>query len=92
MFENKSLLDNFWQLEDISERLILSLSQRNNITPLLAKLLYIRKIDTDSVKNFLKPIPSSPNFIICWFVDSCTSARYNFIKVIFIRFKSLNHR
>ena len=55
MFENKSLLDNFWQLEDISERLILSLSQRNNITPLLAKLLYIRKIDTDSVKNFLKP-------------------------------------
>ena len=55
MFENKSLLDNFWQLEDISERLILSLCQKNNITPLLAKLLYIRKIDTDSVKNFLKP-------------------------------------
>ena len=55
MFENKSLLDNFWQLEDINERLILSLSQRNNIAPLLAKLLFIRNIDIDSVQNFLDP-------------------------------------
>ena len=55
MFENKSLLDNLWKLENCDEREILNLSQKNNLSPLLSKLLYIRNIDSNNIDEFLDP-------------------------------------
>ena len=55
MFENKSLLDNLWKLENFDEREILNLSQKNNLSPLLSKLLYIRNIDSNNIDEFLDP-------------------------------------
>ena len=55
MFKNKSLLDNYWELASISERLILSSSQKNNISPLLAKLLLLRNINQELVSKFINP-------------------------------------
>ena len=44
-FDNKSLLGNIWQIDNVDERLVLSSSQKNKISPLLAKLLLSRKHD-----------------------------------------------
>ena len=55
MFENKSLLDNLWKLENFDEREILNLSQKNNLSPLLSKLLHIRNIDSNNIDEFLDP-------------------------------------
>ena len=55
MYKNKSLLGSYWILEDFEERLILSLSQKHNIPPLLSKLLLLRKIEDDSINEFLNP-------------------------------------
>ena len=55
MFKNKSLLGSYWELKNYDERLILSLSQQNQISPLLAKLLLARNIKGDFVNNFLNP-------------------------------------
>jgi single-stranded-DNA-specific exonuclease len=55
VFENKSLLDNLWKLENCDEREILNLSQKNNLSPLLSKLLYIRNIDSNNIDEFLDP-------------------------------------
>ena len=54
-FHNKSLLGNIWQINNVDERLVLSSSQKNNISPLLAKLLLLRNIDENLVSNFLLP-------------------------------------
>ena len=54
-FDNKSLLGNIWQIDNVDERLVLSSSQKNNISPLLAKLLLLRNIDENLVSNFLLP-------------------------------------
>ena len=54
-FDNKSLLGNIWQINNVDERLVLSSSQKNNISPLLAKLLLLRNIDENLVSNFLLP-------------------------------------
>ena len=55
VYTNKSLLGSYWKLAESDERLILSFSQKNNVSPLLAKLLLIRNIDDESVKNYLYP-------------------------------------
>ena len=53
MFANKSLLGNYWHLKDFDERLVLSYSQKNKISPLLAKLLLLRSVKEDLVDDFL---------------------------------------
>ena len=55
MFANKSLLGSYWHLKDIDERLILSFSQKNKISTLLAKLLLHRSVNIDLVDDFLNP-------------------------------------
>ena len=55
MFENKSLLENLWKLENYDEREILNLSQKNNISTLLSRLLHIRNIDSNNINEFLNP-------------------------------------
>ena len=55
MFKDKSLLGNFWNIENSFEREVLTLSQNTNINPLLAKLLLIRNIKSDSIDEFLNP-------------------------------------
>ena len=54
-FDYKSLLGNIWQINNVDERLVLSSSQKNEISPLLAKLLLLRNIDENLVSNFLLP-------------------------------------
>ena len=54
-FDNKSLLGNIWQINNVDERLVLSSSQKNDISPLLAKLLLLRNINENLVSNFLLP-------------------------------------
>ena len=54
-FDHKSLLGNIWQINNVDERLILSSSQKNDISPFLAKLLLLRNIDENLVSNFLIP-------------------------------------
>ena len=55
MYKKKSVLNNFWQLLPIEERLYLSSSQKNNINPLLAKLILLRGVDDGSIDQYLKP-------------------------------------
>ncbi len=55
VFDKKSLLGSYWELEECDERSILSSSQKNNISPLLAKLLLIRNIDDKLVNDYLYP-------------------------------------
>ena len=54
-FDHKSLLGNIWQINNVDERLVLSSSQKNDISPFLAKLLLLRNIDENLVTNFLLP-------------------------------------
>ena len=54
-FDHKSLLGNIWQINNVDERLVLSSSQKNDISPFLAKLLLLRNIDENLVSNFLLP-------------------------------------
>ena len=49
VFKNKSLLGNYWHINDFDERLVLSFSQKNKIPPLLAKLLLLRGVN----ENFI---------------------------------------
>ena len=55
-YNQKSVLGKFWKLPEVNERSILSYSQANQISPLLSKLLLIRKINNQDVSNFLDPI------------------------------------
>ena len=55
LYKNKSLLGSIWILKEIEERLILLSSQKNQISPFLARLLLIRNINEDSVNSFLNP-------------------------------------
>jgi single-stranded-DNA-specific exonuclease len=61
--KNKSLLGTYWQIKDCEERLILSSSQQNQISPIIAQLLLVRQIDEDLVDDFLEPsfIKNIPN-------------------------------
>ena len=53
LFSNLSLLHNKWSLKDFDEREALTLSQRNKISPILAKLLTLRNIKSENIKNYL---------------------------------------
>jgi single-stranded-DNA-specific exonuclease len=53
LFKELSLLNNKWSLKDCNERQVLTLSQRNKISPILAKLLTLRKIETEEVERYL---------------------------------------
>ena len=53
MFKELSLLNNKWSLKDYNERQILTLSQRNKISPILAKLLTLRNVQSEDVENYL---------------------------------------
>ena len=53
MFKELSLLNNKWNLKDYNERQVLTLSQRNKISPILAKLLTLRNVQSEDVENYL---------------------------------------
>ena len=55
MYKKKSILGNFWKIQDCDERSILSLCQKYNIAPLLARLLLVRKIDINLIHEYLNP-------------------------------------
>ena len=55
VYKNKSVLNNFWQILQIEERIYLSSSQKNNINPLLAKLILLRNVDDDFIDQYLNP-------------------------------------
>ena len=55
MYKKKSLLDHYWKINNIEERLILSFSQKNQISPFLAKLLLIRQVNDENINDFLNP-------------------------------------
>ena len=53
MFKELSLLNNKWSLKNCNERQVLTLSQRNKISPILAKLLTLRNVQSEDVENYL---------------------------------------
>ena len=55
MYNNKSLLNNYWKIKDFDERLGLYSSQINNISPTLAKLIYLRDVKNEYVEDYLNP-------------------------------------
>ena len=54
-YPNNSLLNNKWKIKDCDERQVLMISQRHNISILLARLLNLRLIKDEEVFNFLNP-------------------------------------
>ena len=57
MYPSKSFLGNIWKLKSFDERETLMISQRHNISPLIAKLLNIRNIkeaDIETMTEILK--------------------------------------
>ncbi len=55
MYSKNSLTGNLWKLKDFDERKSLMLAQKHNISPILAQLLEIRKIDSKNINDFLDP-------------------------------------
>ena len=55
LYNKKSVSDFNWKIESTEERDILLSSQKNNISPLLAKLLLLRNIDNSVVQEYLYP-------------------------------------
>ena len=53
MFENQSLLNTNWKLKKYDERLVLSISQKKNISFLLSKLLFLRGITFEKLDSYL---------------------------------------
>ena len=53
--ENKSLLGRAWRLKKFDERTVIYLSQKFNLKYIVAKLLSIRGLDSNSVDSFLNP-------------------------------------
>ena len=53
MFKELSLLNNKWSLKNYNEWEVLNLSQRNKISPILAKLLTLRNVQSENVENYL---------------------------------------
>lgn len=53
--KHQSVLDKFWQAKPYDERLANAITQRFEISPIIAKLLAIRKINLDEVEDFLDP-------------------------------------
>ena len=55
LYNKKSLLNNYWKIKEEDERLILSLSQINNISTLLSKLILLRNINNEVIEDYLNP-------------------------------------
>ena len=55
MYSITSLLGSIWKLKDCDDRQSMKISQRYNLSPLIAKLLNIRNIPEDQIYNFLNP-------------------------------------
>ena len=55
MYPHNSLLNNKWKIKNFNERESLMISQRHNLLPVLGKLLSLRNISEDKVKNYLHP-------------------------------------
>ena len=55
IFNQKSLLNRRWKLKKFEERNAIYLSQRFNYKFIVAKLLSIRGIHSESVENFINP-------------------------------------
>lgn len=55
VFRNKSLLGSYWNIKDFDERLVLAYSQKNQISPILSKLLLFRNINENLLNDFLNP-------------------------------------
>ena len=55
MYNNKSLLNNYWDIKDYDERVVLSFSQINNISPMLAKLIFLRNVKKEFLEDYLNP-------------------------------------
>ena len=53
--QRKSLLSRRWKLKNFDERNTVYLSQKFNLKYIVAKLLSIRGLDTNSVETFLNP-------------------------------------
>ena len=55
MYTQNSLLKNHWKIKNYDERESLLISQRFNISPMIAKLLNIKNINLDEIDQFLNP-------------------------------------
>ena len=69
MSSKTSLLGNIWKLKDCDERQSLMISQRHNLSLLIAKLINIRNIPEEQIDQFLNPelknyLPDDCNKII----------------------------
>ena len=53
--KKKSLLNNQWEIKNFDERESLLISQKFDLSPILSKLLNLRKISSDNVNNYLEP-------------------------------------
>jgi len=53
LFKELSLLKNIWSLKDCNERQVLTFSQRNKISPILARLLTLRNIASENIESYL---------------------------------------
>ncbi len=51
----KSLGGNLWKVVPVNERLIESISQKYHLPYLIARLLYLRGIKEEDIKNFIEP-------------------------------------
>ena len=53
--KKKSLLNNKWEVKNFDERESLLISQKFNLSPILSKLLNLRKVNSDNINNYLNP-------------------------------------
>ena len=55
LYSKKTLIGNKWRLKDFNERDSLMFSQRHDIPFIIGKLLSIRNIKDNDIKDFLEP-------------------------------------
>ena len=56
MFENKeSVKGYFWKLKDYDKKLALTIFQKNNVSEIISRLLAIKNVSYDNVKDYLEP-------------------------------------
>jgi len=53
--KKNSLLNNKWEVKNFDERESLLISQKFGLSPILSKLLNLRKITSDNINNYLEP-------------------------------------
>lgn len=55
VYKNKSLLNSYWNIKDYDERVVISFSQINNISPMFAKLIFLRNVKIEFLDDYLNP-------------------------------------